>query len=215
MKRAAVVFVVGLIAVGIILFIRGFWIGNAAPPSNVATQDILSSTPGGNVTWTPNPKLATEMKRIESALLLPPDQCKSPCFWDFQPGKDTGDDFKRLALAIFKDSLKDYAAPERKLEGIDINGIALHISPSANSTSNKVVDYISVGVNPQLARSSSLNFDSFALTSIINTFGTPDDAILLYSPQAMKHYSLLLLYSTKNVVYEMRSSFQDGGCIST
>jgi hypothetical protein len=152
----------------------------------------------------------SEIERIESALLAPPDQCASPCFWDFQPGKNTLAQFKLLALAIFTDTGKAYTASDYVLHGLYNHGVAFHTSAAPGAALDSIVDYVYVRVDPMLAQTASVKIEPFTPASIIPKFGNPDDAFLLFGKGQLRGYRLVLLYASRNVVYIIRSSFQDG-----
>jgi hypothetical protein len=211
MKRVIILIaLIGLAGLGILLIVPNLMPITATNSANPVSQTTAPSTASVNVTASPHPNQVREMKRIEQALLIPADQCKSPCFWDLQPGKSTSADFKQLALSLFKDALKEYAAPDRPLEGIDINGVAFRASSSGSPASSRTIEYVYVRINPAIAQSSALSFDNFTPSAIIRIYGNPSEAYLLFDPERLTTYRLMLQYSEKNLVYLIRGTFQNG-----
>ncbi len=196
MKRTTISSLVGVLIIGVLLSVPGFSLTSASGATPSPPQVALQSTASPDVV------------RLGTALLVPPNQCISPCLWEFQPGTQTLADFKQLALAAFGSAVQDYAAPDRVLTGFYSSGVALHTSPIANPTLSSVVDYLYVRVDPSQARAAGVSFDTVSPVSILKAFGKPSDAFLLFDKK-LRRYTLLLYYPTQSLVYVVRSAFDN------
>ncbi len=189
MRRLMMGLLAGLLVVGVLLSGRG-----SSPVQGFAATAAVT------------PDAAT--KQIETALLLPSDQCVTPCFWTLQSGKVTLREFKAFAASAFLAAPAVDAAAI--LPGVELNGVGLHAVSTPNSTLDTVADYVYLRVSPTEASAAGLNVGNVAPAGIIGAFGNPDDAFLLYGKKKTGSYRLMLLYLSRSMVYTVRGTFQNG-----
>jgi hypothetical protein len=157
-----------------------------------------------------DPTRTQALKQLETALLVPADQCTTPCFWTFQVGTQTVTDFKQLTTSAFGSLVPQETAPEQIVRGAAVEGVALHTTTAGTPSLTTVVDALYVRLNPTRAQAASVNVNQFTSAAIISKYGAPTDAYLLYNASKPRVYRLILLYAARSMVYVVRGDFQNG-----
>jgi hypothetical protein len=195
--------IAGLIVIALMLTIPGLPATSTVARAQVATQIV------GTAQAT-DPTRVQALKQLETSLLVPTDQCTTPCFWTFQVGTHTVSDFKQVTTAAFGSLVPQETAPEQIMRGAAVEGLALHATTTGTPSLTTVVDAVYVRLNPTRAQAASVNVNQFGSAAIITKYGAPTDAYLLFNSSKPRVYRLVLLYATRSMVYIVRGDFQSG-----
>jgi len=152
-----------------------------------------------------------QIKKIEAGLLTTPDQCGTPCVWNFQPGKQTVADFRTLAAAFVPEVSKSDA--HGAVEGIHTAGVSLHMAAIDAPQLSSAVDYLYVRAVPEEVSAAGIKIDGFTPAAMIKSLGKPTEAYLLFNKAQVgksNRFRLFMVYTTQNVIYVMTGAFQDG-----
>jgi hypothetical protein len=193
----------GLIVIALLLTIPALPATSTLARAQIATQIV------GTAQAT-DPTRVQALKRLETALLVPTDQCTTLCFWTFQVGTQTVADFKQVTTSAFGNLVPQENAPDRIVSGAAVEGIALHTTTAGTPSLTTAVDSISVRLSPTRAQAASVSVNQFGSAAIITKYGAPTDAYLLYNASKPRVYRLVLLYAARSMVYVVRGDFQTG-----
>ena len=173
-------------------------------------QTIIPKTSTKVVKLTITPVLTpddqgTVVGALQSLILIAPEDCVEQCFWNFDLTSSDLEDFKKLIFHVYQTSGENLPSAESVISGYNLNGITIQANEGyrENNLGQSVTDIV-LRIHLNTLSPSTLDYEYFLPSSIIDAYGIPDRAYFLYSsenPRTADKYRLELVYENNLMVY--------------